>query len=135
MSSEIVSEVPKYFSLGHGKGKNYHTRLRLGLSGLNDHLFKCNLIPYRTCNRCTNNTAETTEHFLLYCPKYSDIRKDLFRNLQTIVGARVNFDIYIKYCSKYLVQLLLFGSEYLSDDENFKIFQNVFEYLVNSDRF
>ena len=135
LDSEILLKVPKYFSLGKGRGKIYHTRLRLGLSGLNDHLFRYNLISYRNCNRCNKNIVETTEHFLLFCSKYNDIRKVLFNNLQKIICPNVKFDVYTKYCPKYLVDLLLLGNEELSVEENLEIFNNVFEYLVNTNRF
>ena len=38
--------------LGHGYEKNLHTRLRLGLSGLNHHLFTYNLCSNKFCDQC-----------------------------------------------------------------------------------
>ena len=53
----------KIYSKGFGLGKINHTRLRLGLSGLNDHLLSYNLIPSRLCKRCSHSKPETSEHF------------------------------------------------------------------------
>ena len=56
-------------------------------------------------------------------------------NLQKIICPNVKFAVYINYCSKYLVDLLLLGNTDLSVEENLEIFINVFEYLVNTNRF
>ena len=39
-----------------------HTRLRLGLSGLNKHLYSYNLIPSRLCKKRSHSKPETSEH-------------------------------------------------------------------------
>ena len=46
------------YSLGHGYEKITHTRLRLGLNSLNEHLFKYNL-------SLNGNHTETTGHYTL----------------------------------------------------------------------
>ena len=56
-----------------GKKGNWLTRLRLGLSPLNEHRFKYHLVSDPFCAFC-NNIRETTEHFFFDCPKYATPR-------------------------------------------------------------
>ena len=50
------------YSLEYGYEKITHTRLRLGLRSLNEHLFKYNLSLNKFCEQCNGNHTETTEH-------------------------------------------------------------------------
>ena len=59
------------------------TRLRLGLSHLRFHKFKHSFQD--TINSiCNCGTAETTIHYLLLCPNFSNERLTLFNKLQSI---------------------------------------------------
>ncbi|CAC5407173.1 unnamed protein product [Mytilus coruscus] len=59
----------KIYSRGHGYEKKIHTRLRLGLSALNDHLYKNNLTLNRFCNFCQAATKcpQVKCHYNEYC--------------------------------------------------------------------
>lgn len=129
-------QIPhKYYSLGVGRGSIYHTRLRLGLSGLNDHLYRVNLIPSRICNRCNRDIPETITHFLLHCPYYNDLRKTLLNGLQSLICPGVNLNLFFSNSSKYLVDMLIQGNTEFSDELNIQIFNIVYEYLIKSERF
>jgi hypothetical protein len=59
------------YSLGHSHEQNIHTRLRLGLSSLSEHVFKYNLPLYKFCQQCTGNHTGATEYYIhtnVCCP-------------------------------------------------------------------
>ncbi len=60
-------------------GQILHTRLILQCISLNDHLFRRNLVPSPLCTTC--GCIESSDHFLLRCNGYSDIRLRHFHNL------------------------------------------------------
>ena len=59
-------------------GIKYLTRLRLGLSHLNDHKFRYN---FQDCLNplcpCSLEEFESTIHYFLHCQYYNDVRKIL----------------------------------------------------------
>jgi hypothetical protein len=57
--------VPQYvIKFVHGREKIIHTRLGLGLSSLNELVFKYNLPLNKFCEQCTGNHTEATEHYI-----------------------------------------------------------------------
>ena len=82
--STSISELRRYLSFSdttvpsyyyEGKRKEYiaHCRLRLEMSKLNYDLKTRHLTADTACT--CGHPCETAEHYLLYCPKYTDIRK------------------------------------------------------------
>ena len=67
-------------------GIKYLTRLRLGLSHLNEHKFRHHvqdcLNPLRSCSL----EVETTNHYFLLCLYYNDIRKTLLDTVKEITN-------------------------------------------------
>ena len=53
------------------------TGLRLGSSDLNGHLAHHGLVQASTCTQCAMGVEETTEHYLLVCPKFTPQRRKL----------------------------------------------------------
>ena len=49
--------------------------LRTGHCGLNEHLAR--IIPHKevNCQRCGSSSADSTEHFLLFCPTLRSLRE------------------------------------------------------------
>ena len=88
------------------------TRLRLGLSHLREHKFKHGfqdmLNPLCSCG----NDVESTEHFLLRCPKFVNERHTLLSSLGIF-----NCSL-LENTSKVLTQTLLFGNASLSPSDN-----------------
>ena len=83
------------------------TRLRLNFNLLNEHKFRHNfkvtINPMCSCGF----EPETTDHYLLRCKLYIDLRLDLLIDMHTINQSLKNFS------EDQLVNVLLFGSEIL----------------------
>ena len=84
--------VPTYCYKGKRKEQITHCRLRLKMSNLNYDLEKRHLTadPASTC--C--HPYETAEHYLLYCPKYTVIRK---ATISTLHNSHTNIDTSRKF--------------------------------------
>ena len=72
------------FDIYNPYGIKLLTRLRLGLSHLNEHKFKHGfndtINPICICG----GDIESINHFFLHCPEYSEARQTLFDNIQSI---------------------------------------------------
>ena len=99
-------------------GQILHARLRMNSSSLNEHLFMRNLVvsPYCTCGH-----VESPSHFLLHCSKYNTLRNETILTINYNVPVNTN--------------LLLFGSEILSIEQNTDIFVKVQKFILKSKRF
>ena len=77
-----LSPSPSFYNAGSRLGQVLHTRLRLGCSSLNAHLYSRNLVE---STLCACGEIEITTHFIFKCPNYSVIRQtyltDLFNNV------------------------------------------------------
>ena len=99
-------------------GQVHHTRLRLNCSSLHQNLFSKNIIndPYCECGE-----IEDTEHYLLNCNLYQNLREELLNTVTT-------------YCQPTL-NVLLYGNANLSDSENKTIFSAVQKFILKTKRF
>ena len=90
-----VKQAPRYFSLGTKLGNKLNTRLRLKTSELNAHLFTIGYARSPQCACGYNN--EGSEHFILHCPKFAQLRLILFQSLANIIPgfARLPDDVKI----------------------------------------
>ena len=86
-------------------GLKYLTHLRVGLSHLRAHKHQYNFsdISSKYCS-CRDNLPETVEHYLLHCPIYSLLRRELFGKLRLIVSPLTITS------SAYTCNLLLYGN-------------------------
>ena len=75
---------------------------------------------------------ETTTHYLLNCPKYTDIRDDMLGQVGEIVGRH---GMAIENNLRYLNKLLLEGDSILTEKDNIQIFRAVETYIEKSKRF
>ena len=112
------SPKPPY-NCGTRRGQILQARLRLKCSDLNSHLAPINLAESTECQCGAEN--ETVHHFLLSCPMYTNIRRELYFNITA------NIQINEK--------VLLFGSNELSNVQNENIFISVQNYILMSERF
>ena len=105
------------------------TRLRLNFSHLNEHKFlhnfKDTINPMCSCGF----EPETTDHYLLRCKLYTDLRLDLLNNIHTINQYLKNFS------EEQLVNVLLFGSENFTLHTNANILKRTNEFLKAIERF
>ena len=113
---------PLYYYHGDRIASMLHARLRNACSILNSDLFKANLIENANC-LCGHN-IENAEHFLMECRLFH-LQRDIMVNS---INA-LNLNIIIN------TELLLFGSEILSYDDNLAIFVIVQKYIKDSCRF
>ena len=92
------------------------TRFRVNFSHLREHKFRHNfrdtLVPF--CN-CGLLESETTNHFLLRCTSFSDLRKILLDGIIDLIGSISNLH------DTKLVNILLFGDDTFSMDTNLSI--------------
>ena len=72
---------------------------------------------------------ETTDHYLLRCKLYTDLRLDLLNNIHTINQYLKNFS------EEQLVNVLLFGSENFTLHTNANILKRTNEFLKAIERF
>ena len=105
------------------------TRLRLGLSHLNDHKsnhnFKDCINPLCSCSLSVANNV----HFFLHCHHFSLQRQTLMNNIKLI-----DKDI-INETDSDLVNILLFGSSKYQYHINSKILSFSIDFILNTERF
>ena len=78
---------PTYFSFGTKFGNKLHTRLRVGMSKLNAHLYPVQLSESPQC-KC-GSPSETLNHFILNCPLYQNARGHLFQSISTNLNINI----------------------------------------------
>ena len=117
------------FNCHNSTGAKLLTRLRLGLSHLRDHKFKHSFQDLLTpiCNYRTD--VETTTHYLLHCPLFSDERLILINNIWNIGSNILNLN------DSRFSEVLLFGNSSFSNSKNTFIINTTIEYIVSSKRF
>ena len=115
-SSRNVS--PKFFFDGKRPGQIYHARLRMRSSSLNAHIFSKNIIDSPLC---ICRAFKDTHHFLLSYTRYPLLRQEFVDKVTPVCYTSLN--------------VLLFGSQELSDSANKQIFLAVQEFLIKSKRF
>ena len=117
------------FNCHNTKGVKLLTRLRLGLSHLRDHKFKHSfqdsLNPICNCG----TDVETTTHYLLHCPLFSDERLILINNIRNIDSNILNLN------DSRFSEVLLFGNSSFNNSKNTFIINTTIEYIVSSKRF
>ena len=108
----------------------YLTRLRLGLSHLRLHKYMHNFADTTSifCS-CSKGVPESTEHYLLHCPKYHRIRSELFENLRQIIS------LVTLISPSYTCNLLLFGNYTYDVITNRKILDLTLSFIISSKRF
>ena len=109
-------------------GIKYLTRLRLGLSHLNEHKFRHNfqdcLNPLCSCSL----EVETTNHYFLHC-HYNDIRKTLLDTVKDITNICLS-----DFNDETLVNLLLYGNSIYSLEQNKEVIKASIKFILSSQR-
>ena len=114
-----VSVVPKYFGVGDRKFSVFQARLRNNCSDLKSDLHKNHISESNLCH--CGYYVEDAEHYFFHCLSYTNQRLMLFRKLRKYHPLNLN--------------LLLFGSDNLSLNDNIEIVYSVQEFIKNSGRF
>ena len=110
--------VPKYYYTGKRKVQILHTRLRTRCSSLNLDLFIKNVSD---SPMCTCGSIEDTQHFFFHCTNFTQQRVELITEVSTYINPSLN--------------ILLYGDQTLSFEQNATIFQAVHKYISNTQRF
>ena len=93
----------KLYSYGHGLSKVIHCRISLGLSLLNFHLHRYNLVDSPSCsNPDCGETTESEEHYFLICHKFNNERRLLHENISSKLFPNVNYNTFITLMPKYI---------------------------------
>ena len=85
-------------------------------SALNAHLFLRNLVE---SPNCICGITKTVSHFLLDCPQHTSLRQQLFFSLLDIPET-------------ISLNILIFGSVNLNDEENKAVFKSVQTFIIKS---
>ena len=80
----------------------------------------------------TNDGIENKEHFLLLCPSFDILRRDLLAGVSNLLGPFVQIN---SFSSNTLIQLLLYGDKDLSDEIDKNIFQLNLNFIHKTSRF
>ena len=122
-----VSPPPLYYSLGSKKENYLLTRLRLGMSNLNSHLFSVQAVPSPNC--ICGNTRESTAHYLLHCPRYHTERQALINDLTQVTNKN------IENCNTSEKLNIILYSENLDDTRSRSVARCIFKYIKQTKRF
>jgi len=117
------------FNIHDPMGLKMLTRLRLGLSHLSDYKFRHNfqdcINPLCSCSL----EIETSEHFLLRCHHFSDIRTTLLNKVSSIISGFSSLSDFSK------TNKLLYGDDKLSFNDNTQLLKATINYINMSKRF
>ena len=75
------------------------------------------------------------QDLLFDCDKYDELRKTLVQKIKSLLCPNVNLNSFKDELNTYWVELFLQGSDDLSMDVNIVLFQCVYEFIENSNRF
>ena len=125
------------YSHGNRTGRINHTRIRLGLSGLNGHRFEFNFIDHSNCPKCDYH-YEDALHYFFDCVAYNEERKQLLIGIRNIICPGIHYSLVIPDRVNeniYLLNNLLHGSVELSFVDNIKLFEIVQKFICETKRF
>ena len=130
MLSKIRPTKNETFGIFDNVGIRYLTWLRVDLNPLSFYKFKHNFkdTPDSSC-KC-NHGDEDTPHFLLDCHDYDNIRRNLMRNISSIIESDLN-----TMSRDEIVNLLIFGSSNYEFVINKQILQETIKFIKNTKRF
>ena len=104
-------------------------RLRLTLGHLKEHKFCHNFRDTANPLCLCNTETETTSHYLLRCPLFTEQRTKLLESPSNLDDTLLN------HCDDDIVNTLLYGSSKYSFSTNNKILSLTVEFLESTKRF
>ena len=128
--TKIIKPKKKNVFNVHNPNLKYLYQLRGGLSSLKAHKFrhKFDDTPNPTCSCGT--AAESTRHFLLDCPAFTNHREKLLDDVNPFI-AKLN----VNPVDPNFVNILLYGNDSLTIRENKAILESTLAFISNSGRF
>ena len=116
------------FNIHNPVGMKLLTRLRLGLSHLNEHRFNHKFQNCTSPKCICSFENESTTHFFLHCHFYIPIRATLFDNLKEIVNNLQELS------DQAVTIMLLYGSPNLKGNQNSQILECTIKFIMDSNR-
>ena len=113
-----IKVPPVYFNDGIRLGQIYHSRLRTDCSSLNSHLYAKHITDSPLCD-C--GEIEDSNHYLLQCNRYADLRRDMLNTVSTLCPPIIN--------------TLLWGNSELPRESNEELFLTVQNFILRTKRF
>ena len=117
------------FDIYNPYGIELFTRLRLGLSHLNEHNFTYGfndtINPIFICG----SDIESISYFFLHCPEYCETRQTLFYNIQSIGKTLLSAK------KSSLTRLLLYSDPKRYSIFNALIFNSAIKFILSSGKF
>ena len=125
MLSFIRQVQNKIYNIFDPEGLKLLTRLPVGLSHLNAHIFRHNFqdCPNSVCS-CSLEIEDAT-HYLLYCGHFSTQRANLMNRVKSVFQ---NFEFLSENNKK---DLLLFGDSRFDEDKNKVILEATLTFIKN----
>ncbi len=127
---DILNKPNPIYNIDHMGGNIAWTRLRLGLSGLSEHLYTYNIIDSPICKLC-NLESESISHYLLRCPAHTVPRMVFMSDLLNVVDANLLY----RLKENDIVNLFLFGDGEFPHECNVMLAKMAQTYIVDSNRF
>ena len=132
LKDTLLCTTNKLYSLFDGRSAINHTRLRLGLSGLNGHRSLFNFITFSSCSKC-GYELEDVEHFFLFCPVYTAQRETLLHAFDTFYDNNFHRNLTTRDRLK-LIAIMLTGDKTKSIPANMPVFTAVQLFIQDSKR-
>ena len=130
--SKLIRPTPKLvYGIHDPKGLAILTQLRVGLSKLNFHKFRHNFRDTVNPLCPTNDGVEDTEHFLLLCHSYNELRSDLLNSVNAILLPHG----FSSLSNEVLLRFILYGYKRLTIDTNKKLLEATLKFIHASERF
>ena len=127
---KIKPKKKETYDVFDNKGLRQLTLLRLDLNPLNYYKFNHNFRDTHDPMCICNNGVEDTEHFLLNCHDFTQIRNTLMSN----VSQKLNVDI-LSFTPNKIINTLLYGNKKYKKDVNTYILNQTINYIDKSKRF
>ena len=120
-----------YYDVSDKIGLKYITQLRVGLNDLRENRHRHGFVncpsPICSCLR----EPESTSHFLLRCPKFTQARMSLRHKLRSLNDS----NLILSLAPSDLTNLLIYGSKSLKKEENKFILESSIAFIKESKRF
>ena len=117
------------FDIYNPYGIKLLTRLRLGLSHLNEHKFKHGFNDIINPTGICEVDIESINHFFLHWPEYCEARQTFFDNIQSV------HKMLLRQNESSLTHLLLYGDPKRNSNVNAFILNLATEFILSSGRF
>ena len=129
---KVIRPSPKpYYDITDKYGLSLLVKLCVSFSDLRDHRYRHHFnCPSPICS--CNNGVETSAHFLLLCSKFSNIRTDFISKLSAILP---DVPMLFQSDQEKLVNIILYGSQDLTPQDNKRILLLTISYIKMTKRF